>query len=41
MYQQAFKFYDLGYGTAMAVVLLAVGALFSLVYLRFVRLDER
>jgi multiple sugar transport system permease protein len=40
MYQQAFKFYDLGYGTAMAVVLLLVGALFSLVYLRFIRLDE-
>lgn len=40
MYQQAFKFYDLGYGTAMALVLLFVGALFSLVYLRFVRVDE-
>ncbi len=36
MYEQAFKFYDLGYGTAMALVLLVVGALFSLVYLRFV-----
>ena len=29
MYEQAFKFYDLGYGTAMALVLLLVGGLFS------------
>jgi multiple sugar transport system permease protein len=41
MYEQAFKFYNLGYGTAMALVLLVVGALFSLVYLRFVKVDER
>ena len=41
MYEQAFQFYDLGYGTAMALVLLLVGALFSLVYLRFVSVDER
>jgi multiple sugar transport system permease protein len=40
MYEQAFKFYDLGYGTAMALVLLVLGALFSLVYLRFVKLDD-
>ena len=40
MYQQAFKFYDLGYGTAMAVVLLVVGALFSVVYLRFARVED-
>jgi multiple sugar transport system permease protein len=40
MYEQAFKFYNLGYGTAMALVLLLVGALFSLVYLRFTRVDE-
>jgi multiple sugar transport system permease protein len=40
MYQQAFKFYDLGYGTAMALVLLVVGALFSVVYLRFVNLED-
>lgn len=41
MYEQAFQFYDLGYGTAMALVLLGVGALFSLIYLRFVSVDER
>jgi multiple sugar transport system permease protein len=41
MYEQAFKFYDLGYGTAMALVLLVIGALFSLVYLHFVNVDAR
>jgi multiple sugar transport system permease protein len=41
MYEQAFQFYDLGYGTAMALVLLLVGALFSLIYLKFVSVDER
>jgi multiple sugar transport system permease protein len=40
MYQQSFKFYQLGYGTAMALVLLAVGALFSALYLRLIRLEE-
>lgn len=40
MYQQAFKFYNLGYGTAMALVLLLVGALFSMVYLRFTKVDD-
>lgn len=37
MYQQAFKFYDLGYGTAMAVVLLLVGGLFSVIYIKVVK----
>ncbi|HEY8300988.1 MAG TPA: sugar ABC transporter permease [Jatrophihabitans sp.] len=41
MYEQAFKFYNLGYGTAMALVLLVIGALFSLVYLRLVKVDDR
>jgi len=40
MYQQSFKFYQLGYGTAMALVLLVVGALFSAVYLRLIRLED-
>ncbi|MEV4133253.1 sugar ABC transporter permease [Dactylosporangium sp. NPDC049742] len=40
MYQQSFKFYQLGYGTAMALVLLLIGALFSAVYLRLIRLEE-
>jgi multiple sugar transport system permease protein len=37
MYQSAFKFYQLGYGAALAIVLLAVGAVFSVVYLRMMR----
>jgi multiple sugar transport system permease protein len=37
MYQEAFKFYQLGYGAALAIVLLAVGGAFSLVYLRIMR----
>jgi multiple sugar transport system permease protein len=40
MYQQAFKFYQLGYGTAMALVLLVIGALFSVIYLRLIRLED-
>jgi multiple sugar transport system permease protein len=37
MYQSAFKFYQLGYGAALAVVLLAVGGVFSVIYLRMMR----
>ena len=37
MYQEAFKFFQLGYGTAVALVLLLLGALFSLVYVRGLR----
>jgi multiple sugar transport system permease protein len=40
MYQQSFKFYELGYGTAMALVLLLVGAIFSAIYLRLIRLED-
>jgi len=40
MYEQSFKFYQLGYGTAMALVLLVVGALFSAIYLRLIRLEK-
>ena len=39
-YQQAFQLSQLGYGTALALVLLAIGAVFSLVYLRALRLEE-
>ncbi|QYN40426.1 sugar ABC transporter permease [Pseudonocardia sp. DSM 110487] len=39
-YQQAFQFGDLGYGTALALVLLLIGGVFSLVYLRALRLGE-
>jgi multiple sugar transport system permease protein len=33
-YQQAFKFSELGYGTAIATILLIVGAVFSIIYIR-------
>jgi multiple sugar transport system permease protein len=40
MYEQSFKFYELGYGTAIALVLLIIGALFSVIYLRLIRLED-
>jgi len=40
-YQQAFQLSQLGYGTALALVLLAIGGVFSLVYLRALRLEDR
>jgi multiple sugar transport system permease protein len=39
-YQQAFQFSQLGYGTALALVLLLIGAIFSLIYLRALRLGD-
>lgn len=36
-YQQAFKFANLGYGTAIATILLIVGAAFSVLYLRILK----
>jgi len=39
-YQQAFQLSQIGYGTALALVLLAMGGVFSLVYLRTLRLEE-
>jgi multiple sugar transport system permease protein len=33
-YQEAFKFSELGYGTAIATILLLVGAVFSVIYIR-------
>lgn len=38
-YQQAFKFYELGYGTAISLLILAVGAILSLVYIRVLRIE--
>ena len=40
MYQQAFQNSLIGYGTAIALVLLVVGALFSAVYIRMLKLEE-
>jgi multiple sugar transport system permease protein len=40
MYQESFQFYKLGYGTAMALVLLLIGALFSLIYVRLIKVDD-
>jgi multiple sugar transport system permease protein len=40
MYQESFQFYKLGYGTAMALVLLLIGAIFSLIYVRLIKVDE-
>ncbi|GAB3250241.1 carbohydrate ABC transporter permease [Kineosporia babensis] len=39
-YQQAFQLSQLGYGTALALVLLALGGVFSLIYLRILRLED-
>jgi multiple sugar transport system permease protein len=37
MYQQAFVTFQLAYGTAIAVMLLAIGAVFALTYIRILR----
>ncbi|MGI5130242.1 carbohydrate ABC transporter permease [Pseudonocardia sp. CA-107938] len=39
-YEQAVQYSQLGYGTALALILLCIGALFSLVYLRGLKLEE-
>jgi multiple sugar transport system permease protein len=39
MYEQAFSFSQIGYGTAIALVLLAVGGVFSIIYMRLLRED--
>jgi multiple sugar transport system permease protein len=39
-YEQAVQYSQLGYGTALALILLLIGALFSLIYLRVLRLEE-
>jgi multiple sugar transport system permease protein len=39
MYQHAFKFYELGYGTAIALLIIAFGAILSLLYIRVLRVE--
>ena len=39
MYQHAFKFYELGYGTAIALLIIATGAILSLLYIRVLRVE--
>jgi multiple sugar transport system permease protein len=39
-YEQAFQFSQLGYGTALALVLLLIGGVFSIIYLRALRLED-
>jgi multiple sugar transport system permease protein len=38
-YQQAFVFYELGYGTAVAVLLVVLGAIASFIYVRVLRAE--
>jgi multiple sugar transport system permease protein len=40
-YQEAFKFGDIGYGTAVATVLILIGAVFGAVYIRLLRESKR
>jgi multiple sugar transport system permease protein len=38
-YRQAFQFYQIGYGSSIALLILVVGAILSLVYIRVLRID--
>lgn len=40
IYQQALELYNISYGTAMCIVLLLLGALFSLLYIKLIRVEE-
>ncbi|MFG1710527.1 carbohydrate ABC transporter permease [Nonomuraea sp. M3C6] len=40
MYEQAFRYFEIGYGSAIALVMLVVGALFSLIYLRLIKVED-
>lgn len=39
MYQQAFSFYQLGYGSAISLILLLIGIIASLLYIRLLKVD--
>src|SRR5216683_215998 len=38
-YRQAFQFYQIGYGSAISLLILVVGAILALVYIRVLRID--
>jgi len=38
-YRQAFQFYQIGYGSAISLLILVVGAILSLLYIRVRRID--
>jgi len=38
-YRQAFQFYQIGYGSAISLLILVVGAILSLLYIRLLRID--
>ncbi|GHO66744.1 amino acid ABC transporter permease [Ktedonobacter sp. SOSP1-85] len=38
-YRQAFQFYQIGYGSAIALLIIIVGAILSLLYIRILRID--
>lgn len=38
-YRQAFQFYQIGYGSAIALLIIVVGAILSLIYIRILRVD--
>jgi multiple sugar transport system permease protein len=38
-YRQAFQFYQIGYGSAIALLIIAVGAILSLIYIRVLRIE--
>ena len=40
IYQQALQLYDISYGTAMCNVLLLIGALFSVVYIKLIKVED-
>jgi len=41
IYQQALQLYDISYGTAISIVLLIIGALFSLIYIKLIKVEEQ
>src|SRR5260370_18418493 len=38
-YRQAFQFYQIGYGSAISLLILVVGAILALLYIRVLRVD--